>query len=97
MKISMKDYMAGNLGIDEGIELRAEIKKLRHTMERWGIVMTGFTGVTCCNFGDFHHDVEKVMGRPVFTHEFPRLKAEIKEAYRPEFLALMKPKKKGTK
>jgi len=34
------------------------------------IIITGFTGITACNFGDFHEDVEKRLGRPIWTHQF---------------------------
>jgi hypothetical protein len=34
------------------------------------IVITGYTGITACNFGDFHGDVERRLGHPIFTHQF---------------------------
>lgn len=53
------------------------------------LVITGFTGVMCASdFSDFHGDVEKRLGRPVWTHQFPALRDEIREAYRADFLAL---------
>ncbi len=52
------------------------------------IVIMGFTGVTMVNFSDFHGDVERRLGRPVFTSEFPAIGDELKELYRGEFLAL---------
>jgi len=33
----------------------------------------------CMDFGDFHEAVEKVLGRPVWTHEFAHWNALIKE------------------
>lgn len=33
------------------------------------IIISAYTGVLCCNFTDLHEYIEKVMGRPVFTHE----------------------------
>lgn len=33
------------------------------------VVISAYTGVLCCNFTDLHEYIEKVMGRPVFTHE----------------------------
>jgi len=32
-------------------------------------VLTVMTGVLCGEFSDFHEYVERIMGRPVFTHE----------------------------
>lgn len=55
-----------------------------------GIILTGFTGLMCVNsFSDFHADVEKRLGRPVWTHQFPELQDEIKEAYRADFNAML--------
>jgi hypothetical protein len=52
-----------------------------------GIVLTGFTGKSMCHFWDFHEDVEKRLGRPIWTHQFAdkELWKEIKEAYRKDF------------
>lgn len=52
------------------------------------LVVMGFTGVAVCDFGLFHADVERRLGRPVWTHQFPALSDEIKEAYRADFVAL---------
>lgn len=54
------------------------------------IVITGFTGVTACHFGDFHGDVEKRLGHPVFTHEFANKQfvEKIQELYRKDFLPM---------
>jgi hypothetical protein len=54
------------------------------------IVITGFTGVTACQFGDFHGDVEKRLGHPVFTHEFANKQfvEKIQELYRKDFLTM---------
>lgn len=57
-----------------------------------GIVLTGFTGFMCTpNFSIFHGDVEKRLGRPIWTHEFAskELKEELKEIYRKDFLAMI--------
>ena len=56
------------------------------------IVITGFTGIMACkSFSDFHGDVEKRLGRPVFTHQFANeeLTEEIKEAYRADFIDMV--------
>lgn len=56
------------------------------------IILTGFTGILCVSFSVFHEDVEKRLGRPVFTHEFgdrPFFEGEIKELYRNDFMTLV--------
>ena len=34
------------------------------------VIVSGFTGYAACAFWHLHQDVEKRMGRPVFTREF---------------------------
>lgn len=57
------------------------------TLEQ-AIIVMGYTGYSTCGFSYFHADVEKRLGRPVFTHEFPGLKEIIQEAYREDFIAM---------
>jgi hypothetical protein len=54
------------------------------------IVLTGFTGTLCCNFSDFHEDVEKRLGNPVLTHEFgsEAMVDKLKELYLVDFIAM---------
>ena len=54
------------------------------------IILTGFTKMTCCPFADFHEDVEKRLGYPVFTHQFGSedFMSKIKEIYRKDFSEL---------
>lgn len=54
------------------------------------IVITGYTGITMCDFSSFHADVESRMGHPVWTHEFgfAPFVEELKEMYKDEFIAL---------
>lgn len=54
------------------------------------IAITGFTGKAACGFGVFHEDVEKRLGRPVWTHEFAskEFSEELKNLYREDFLAI---------
>jgi len=56
------------------------------TLEQ-AIVLTGFTGVVMCPFQDLQADVEKRMGRPVFTHQFgsQEIAEQIKQLYKPDF------------
>ena len=56
------------------------------------IVITGFTGFMACqSFSDFHSDVERLLGRPVFTHEFgdKEFSKLIKELYKTDFMAMV--------
>lgn len=55
------------------------------------IILTGFTGKLCCAWGDFHGDVEKRLGHPVYTHQFAHKEVweEVKEAYREDFMKLL--------
>lgn len=55
-----------------------------------GIVITGYTGIGACAFSDFHEDVERRLGRPVYTHEFAssELWDTLKILYRPDFIAM---------
>lgn len=55
------------------------------------IVITGFTGVLACNFGDFHEDVETRLNRGVWTHEFANKEFSdmLKEYYRKDFLNMV--------
>lgn len=53
-------------------------------------VFSAFTGTLCCpKFSDFHEYCEKLLGRPIWTHQFPELREEIKEKSKPEFLKIV--------
>lgn len=54
-------------------------------------VITCFTGTLLCDFADFQNHAEKVMGRPIWTHEFaePSLWAELKEKVKPELMKII--------
>lgn len=54
------------------------------------IIISGYTGVLICEFADLHEDVEKRMGRPVWTHEFvdEDFTEERKDLYRDDFIDL---------
>ena len=54
-------------------------------------VIMAYTGVTLLaheDFRYFHGYVEKLMGRPVFTHQLAELAEEIKEKAKPEFIKI---------
>lgn len=53
-------------------------------------IISAFTGVLVGPFDAFHEYVEKIMGRPVWTHEMGNkaISQEIKEMSRADFVAL---------
>lgn len=55
------------------------------------IIITGFPGKLACNFGDFHQDVERRMGHPVWSHQFgdKDFAKKVEELYREDFLAML--------
>lgn len=55
------------------------------------IVITAHTGCLCCKFSDFHEYAEKVMGRPVYTHEMASesFMKELKEASKEDFMKIV--------
>ena len=55
------------------------------------IVITGYTGITACQFGDFHGDVERRIGHPVWTHQFgdEEFMKKIQELYREDFFSML--------
>ena len=63
------------------------MKKL--TKEQAAII-GAYTGFTAGPFSDIHEYIEKIMGRPVFTHELADkdLFDEIREKAKPDFLAI---------
>jgi len=62
---------------------------MKQLTKEQALVIMGFTGVTTVDFGEFHEDVERRLGHPVMTHQFPALKDKIKEAYRENFMKLI--------
>lgn len=54
-------------------------------------VLSAFTGVMMGEWADFQEYAERLLGRAVFTHEFAQdtLSAQIREAARDDFMALM--------
>jgi hypothetical protein len=54
------------------------------------IIITGYTGITACDFSTFHEDVEKRLGHPIWTHEFAskELREKLREIYREDFIKI---------
>ncbi|WP_431290447.1 hypothetical protein [Burkholderia cepacia] len=53
------------------------------------VIITGFTGVLCCKFSDFHADAERRKGGPIWVHEFASNKDELKKLYHDDFMNLI--------
>jgi hypothetical protein len=53
-------------------------------------ILSAFTGILCGTFSDMHEYVERIMGRPVFTHEMGNQKIadEIKKKSWADFISL---------
>jgi hypothetical protein len=62
---------------------------IRLTREQAAII-GAFTGILCGPFEDVHGAFERVLNRPVFTHEMANkdLWAEVKKLIEPEYLAI---------
>lgn len=55
------------------------------------VILTAYTGILMCKFDDFHQYAEKVLNRPVFTHEFAskELMLDLKHASSIDFLSII--------
>lgn len=53
-------------------------------------VVTAYTGFMLGDFSDFHEYAEKLMGYPIFTHQFGNadFAKQIKDAAKPDFVKL---------
>ena len=49
---------------------------------------TGYCMLSGEKFNIFHKYVEKIMERPIWTHELPMLQSEIHEASKKDFLSI---------
>ncbi len=59
-------------------------------------IIGAYSGILCGPMGDLHQYIEKVMGRPVWTHEMgdSAVMAQVKEKAKPEFLMIVAREKK---
>lgn len=51
-------------------------------------ILSAYTGFLCGDFGDMAEYCEKIMGRPIWTHQYPALADQIREKAKPDFLAI---------
>lgn len=54
------------------------------------VIVSAYTGVLMCDFADLHEYIEKIMGRPVWTHELADhdIMQEIKVKSKEDFMNL---------
>ena len=57
------------------------------------VVLSAYTGTLMCDFSEVHKYIEKLLGRPVWTHELASeaLWSEIKEKAKPDFHKIIEP------
>ena len=60
--------------------------------KREKIIVSAYTGYLMCDFSDVHEYVEKILGRPVFTHEFAseEFNRELRKKSKKDFIELCK-------
>lgn len=56
--------------------------------KREAAIVSAYTGYLIGEFSDFHAYVEEIMGRPVFTHEFPSIAEELKYKSKADFMSI---------
>lgn len=56
------------------------------------VIVSAFTGILMCDFNDVHEYIEKILGKPVWTHQLADKKIwdEIKEASKTDFISICK-------
>ena len=54
------------------------------------VIVSAYTGILMCDFSDVHEYIEKILGRPVWTHELAdkKIQDEIKAASKSDFLTI---------
>jgi hypothetical protein len=54
------------------------------------LVVSAYTGILMTNFSEFHEYCEKIMGRPIWSHEFAseNFNKELKEKVKNNFIKL---------
>ncbi len=60
--------------------------------KREAAIITAYTGIMCGSFSDFHEYAEKLMGHPIWTHQFgsAEFAQVIKDAAKDDFITLCK-------
>jgi len=60
------------------------------TPKQIGQIVSAYTGILCGSFSDLHEYAEKLIGRPIFTHEFgdKEMAENLKDKSREDFIKL---------
>lgn len=56
--------------------------------KREAAIVSAYTGYLIGEFSDFQAYAEEIMGRPIFTHEFPSIADELKEKSKKDFMSI---------
>lgn len=56
--------------------------------KREAAIVSAYTGYLIGEFSDFQAYAEEIMGRPIFTHEFPKIADELKEKSKADFMSI---------
>ena len=56
--------------------------------KREAAIVSVYTGVLIGDFSDFYAYAVEIMGRPIFTHEFPYIADELKEKSKKDFMSI---------
>ena len=95
----MYEIMAKEMGISlhcpnyiDISRLRPEKGQKKMTLHE-KVVLSAYTGILMCDFSEVHKYIEKLLGRPVWTHELASeaLWSEIKEKAKPDFHKIIEP------
>src|ERR1041385_6012732 len=76
--------------IAAGTQRNYEQGQRRAKIKRLAVITSAYTGYLCAPvFSEMHEYIEKLLNRPVFTHEMAsqELMDQIREAAKPDFLA----------
>lgn len=56
--------------------------------KREAAIVSAYTGYLIGEFSDFQVYAEEIIGRPIFTHEFPSISDELKEKSKKDFMSI---------
>lgn len=54
-----------------------------------GAIVSAYTGYLACSFSALHAYAERKLGRPIWTHQFPAIAEELREASKSDFIAMI--------
>jgi len=57
--------------------------------KREAAIVSAYTGILIGSFSDMHEYCEKLLGTPIFTHQFPMLMDDIKSKSKDDFTSIV--------